>query len=374
MHDTSNFFSLLVGILYTSKELDVLHADSSTWYLNMATSPDHRSSTSPSSKEGQENRTSSDGLSVTPATSYEDASTGTKSGLGPSSSAAEDGRALRTRRSQIGSYNESVLSGTAKRRSSIRGGNRTISGETLIDDGPTKDLLQNSINALNLDWTAQQSPSKSPATESILTSRKINRRRSVRLDALAKATAKVVEKVTVLGKRGRDAVDAGKTMARNSAKDLQRRASIRPKLSVEKSVDENEPPTKKARPSTGETLTDEKRAVEAAGSRPGKRLKRWLSHGLYAGQDRTFNPRLTESRNRQKAASAKQDTPAGQNSFLPLPMFAGQRLLDLGRDFKLPFDVFAPLPPGQPKPEEWRKRQKSESTNVLSACTPLPST
>jgi hypothetical protein len=41
-------------------------------------------------------------------------------------------------------------------------------------------------------------------------------------------------------------------------------------------------------------------------------------------------------------------------------MFAGERLLKNGRDFKLPFDVFSPLPPGQPKPDEWKKVNRSK--------------
>jgi histone-lysine N-methyltransferase ASH1L len=40
-------------------------------------------------------------------------------------------------------------------------------------------------------------------------------------------------------------------------------------------------------------------------------------------------------------------------------MFAGERLLQTGRDFQLPFDIYSPLPPGQPKPNEWRKTNKS---------------
>jgi histone-lysine N-methyltransferase ASH1L len=40
-------------------------------------------------------------------------------------------------------------------------------------------------------------------------------------------------------------------------------------------------------------------------------------------------------------------------------MFAGERLLKMGRDFELPFDIYSPLPPGQPKPNEWRKTNKS---------------
>jgi len=52
-------------------------------------------------------------------------------------------------------------------------------------------------------------------------------------------------------------------------------------------------------------------------------------------------------------------SPPKENKVLPLPMYAGERLLKTGRDFQLPFDVFSPLPAGQPKPDEWRKVNKN---------------
>ncbi len=86
--------------------------------------------------------------------------------------------------------------------------------------------------------------------------------------------------------------------------------------------------------------------------------KKWLGSGLYVGQPRTFNPKVSESKNKRKSTSAITLVET-ENKVLPLPMFAGDRLLTQGRDFKLPFDVFSPLPPGQPKPDEWRKDNKN---------------
>ncbi|MCJ1296364.1 hypothetical protein MMC34_007930 [Xylographa carneopallida] len=96
-------------------------------------------------------------------------------------------------------------------------------------------------------------------------------------------------------------------------------------------------------------------------------IKRWLLQGLYVGQERDFDPRLTESKNKLKRASAGErlDRPG---SILPLPMFAGQRTLEIGRNFQLPFDVFSPLSPGQPKPEEWRKTQKNVFVRDAAEC------
>ena len=84
--------------------------------------------------------------------------------------------------------------------------------------------------------------------------------------------------------------------------------------------------------------------------------KRWLSSGLYTGQIRDYDGRLSESKNKRKHDAV---SVIKENMSLPLPMFAGERVMKYGRDFKLPYDVFSPLPPGQPRPDEWRKTNKS---------------
>lgn len=92
-----------------------------------------------------------------------------------------------------------------------------------------------------------------------------------------------------------------------------------------------------------------------------KRVKKWLDKGLYAGQDipRDRTTGLSTA-DKKKLAQLPELTPTGKiNKTLPLPVFAGLRTLVNGRDFKLPFDVCNPLPPGQPKPDEWRKMTKS---------------
>ncbi|KAJ4386198.1 hypothetical protein N0V93_009091 [Gnomoniopsis smithogilvyi] len=94
---------------------------------------------------------------------------------------------------------------------------------------------------------------------------------------------------------------------------------------------------------------------------PTKRVKKWLSKGLYAGQDASadYTSGLSAA-DKKKLAQFPELKPSGKiNKTLPLPMFAGLRTLINGRDFKLPFDVCNPLPPGQPKPDEWRKMTKN---------------
>lgn len=93
-----------------------------------------------------------------------------------------------------------------------------------------------------------------------------------------------------------------------------------------------------------------------------KRVKKWLSKGLYAGQETPSNwaAGLNTADKKKLAQIPELAPPEKPNKSLPFPIFNGLRLLMNGRDFKLPFDVCNPLPPGQPKPDEWRKMTKSE--------------
>lgn len=193
-----------------------------------------------------------------------------------------------------------------------------------------------------------------------------SRRRSSRLVLLEKTNEMVGKASPVPGKRSRGAMLKGK----DRLKVINRRASLRPRDVVcEKAAPSTRPPStadgpvlKKRRVSEGDAVVPKKSSDTSAidDTRPPKRTtqKKWLSHGLYAGQDRYFDPRLTEEKNRLKFG--KQNAEDRKKAF-PLPMFAGERLIEDGRDFKLPFDIFSPLPPGQPKPDEWRKTNKSVS-------------
>ncbi|PGH10589.1 hypothetical protein AJ79_05412 [Helicocarpus griseus UAMH5409] len=192
------------------------------------------------------------------------------------------------------------------------------------------------------------------------------RRRSSRLVVLEK-TSEVVERAsTVLGKRSRGVVLKGK----DRLKVVSRRASLRPRNVVREEApaapSAEGPAVKKRRVSEGDAVGLKKTARTAAAAEeeepepkpkpaPYKR-KKWLSHGMYAGQDRYFDPRLTEEKNRIKFGEKNAEE---RKKLFPLPMFAGERLIEEGRDFKLPFDIFSPLPPGQPKPDEWRKTNKN---------------
>ncbi|KAJ4419308.1 hypothetical protein N0V85_001064 [Neurospora sp. IMI 360204] len=100
-----------------------------------------------------------------------------------------------------------------------------------------------------------------------------------------------------------------------------------------------------------------------------KRVKKWLNKGLYAGQqapEDVIKSLTTQERKRLLTIPelAKSGPP---NKVLPLPIFNGLRLLITGRDFKLPFDVCHPLPPGQPKPAAYRTMTKNRFIGQAAA-------
>ncbi|KAL2816889.1 hypothetical protein BJX63DRAFT_419768 [Aspergillus granulosus] len=209
-------------------------------------------------------------------------------------------------------------------------------------------------------------------------------RRSSRLSILEKVSDLAGRTSSVLGKRS-----SGRT-------EPDRRSSLRPRqpaASKEESKATEEPPTKKRRVSESDLQTKQRSESETTQEAPAPseaiprfKAKRWLTHGLYSGQEYT-NSRPSQARTKiARRKSLNQNQPNHQRRFLPLPMFAGERLLKVGRDFELPFDIYSPLPPGQPKPNEWRKTNKNvfvgEAGSIwratkeeeLSKCTCVPET
>ncbi|KAG6002399.1 hypothetical protein E4U21_003130 [Claviceps maximensis] len=95
-----------------------------------------------------------------------------------------------------------------------------------------------------------------------------------------------------------------------------------------------------------------------------RRTKKYLDKGLYAGQDIPLDvfKGLTSTEKKKLATlpELKELNNTGRvNKVMPFPIYTGLRTLIAGRDFKLPFDVCNPMPPGQPKPDEWKKMTKN---------------
>lgn len=237
------------------------------------------------------------------------------------------------------------------RRRSLRA--RRVNDDNDVKDNDGKDKTQ-------------KAKEKSPATNK---QEKIPPpRRSSRLSLVTKAVEVLERAATVLGKRSRDATEKSVQQRRAS---LRPRHSLPAKDSLVASRSSNELPNpKKRRVSEGDMQMKKNEQMEAEAAKmeeaeklvpavPQFKPKRWLDQGMYTGQERDYDPRLNEANNKIRAAK-RRAAREPQRKLLPLPMFAGERLLKLGRDFKLPYDIFSPLPPGQPKPDEWKKVNRSK--------------
>lgn len=350
--------------------------------------------------------------SLTTATSMTDAS----SELTDSSSMPEPSSRYTARsRSSISSFNENLTSGKNIRAGRKYGREEGVSNETtqLHDDQTdSKEALpQQSVQALDGDWDLGAMPGDE-LKAAMKKERAPSKRRSTRLDILDAASSVIEKTTSVLGKRGRETMEAGgkKIQSMKGGDKNSKTPRELQKLKMDL-VDENnrgevgkvykvpvviDPLTKKKQRKRfkGYVWSDEegdsedekngkipsfdsprKRArfsKDDASPEPApkrkpvkKAVKKWVNQGLYVGQDPDFDPKLTETKNKEKKA-LKQQSDGKKNSVMPLPMFAGKTKLELGRDFRLPFDVFSPLPPGQSRPDEWKKTHKSK---FIVACT-----
>ena len=348
--------------------------------------------------------------SFTPPTSLGDSASISSNSLKPEAGAStptvESSRRSVRARDSIPTYNVKILAGTsihAPKRYQKKPANedetrrRTISGDTLVDslasanastttvEKDAKNLVSAGIDALDLDWSVKALP-KSKSQIELGSSRSpkksakqihLERRKSTRSSASDK-----IENITtklVLGKTlGKRKLDEGLSRAKRELlrlADTPEFAKIETKpvlLEVWSNgkLVVNEPPSKKRKAAEAAKAKEKEQAKEelkkeAKDEAPkwtgvnGKRRKIWLNKGLYAGQD---SPSLDwfsgfKGQDRKELDSIAPYKPEG---IFPLPMWHGQRLLHVGRNFKLPFDVCSPLPPGQPKPDEWKKTSTSE--------------
>lgn len=268
---------------------------------------------------------------------------------------------------------------------------RTISGDTLVGalasgnsstETVRKDanrLVRDGIEALDLQWSVKGLP-KSRSQIGLSGSPKksakqldLERRRSTR--SAGEQIESFTKKLTgVLGKRSRknDDVGAGLKKAKRELRNLADTPEFA-KIDTKPVVSEvwsngklvvAEPPRKKKKieaPTLEQVKEAETKPVEKK-KLGGKREKVWLKKGLYAGQDAQVNYDWFKNDSLDMQKKMEDIAPYQPNVFMPLPMWHGQRLLQVGRDFKLPFDVCNPLPPGQPKPDEWRKTSSSKFT------------
>jgi histone-lysine N-methyltransferase ASH1L len=305
-------------------------------------------------------------------------------------------------RASLPVYNLAKLSGTAahgKRRSkgdivADRRRRRTIAGAMLTaGDADVGAALDSTIDALGL--VAAVASKRTPRAQRLARPSPRSLRSVARLGTPAGGdvvdspiSVAATKLAAIVSKRGRKPV--GKTGVKMS-RELRRLQDTkefshiddRPVLhsvwSNGKYIDPNQPverrrPRKNAKVDKSEIEVKQEEPEEPVPQFKKPRVKKYMDHGLYSGQDmpKDLVRGLTAAEKKQ-LAQLPELMPCKENKVMPAPIFGGFRTLLAGRDFKLPFHVCNPLPPGQPKPDEWKKMTKSKFSSLFSVCLHAPS-
>ncbi|CAP60810.1 uncharacterized protein PODANS_1_20820 [Podospora anserina S mat+] len=309
----------------------------------------------------------------------------------PSTESLSTGRPRRARAS-LPVYNLSQLSGTDKRRRRVAGQGvqenrrRTIAGDAGGEADANRSTgidvlaLGGSVSGTSTPKGARISSKTKPIpVQAPIVTRRATRQSGAPVETLA-------TKVAALGRKGRKSAQSLGRISRELMRlqDTNEFAHIdtRPvKYTVwsnGKYVDVDpaaEPPRKKTKvDGKPKTETSKERATTEPSEpvRPPvkqRRVKQWHRKGLYAGQETPtdITQGLTTQEKKQLAQIPELLKPVKANKTLPLPMYNGLRMLIHGRDFKLPFDVCNPLPPGQPKPPAYRTIAKNRFVGDAAA-------
>ena len=220
------------------------------------------------------------------------------------------------------------------------------------DNDSHKRLLHQGVQVLHEDWDLGAMPGDNLGSP--LRGGAAKKRKSTRLGFLDQASKAMGTTTSVLGKRRREVVEAGVDKFQD-LKGAKRRSAMQPANQSSTCVGG---PKKRTRFTVSYYNANAHSQLKIKTKTAKKGSKHWIDQGLYVGQLPGFNPKLKETKNKlNKGSDKNMDTK--KSTFMPLPMFAGEKTLAQGRDFKLPFDIFSPLPPGQPKPDEWKKTHKS---------------
>ena len=286
---------------------------------------------------------------------------------------APAGRAKRARAAPV--YNISQLSGTASH------GKRRANGDVVVDrmrrrttgdDGasPRADKsARHGIDALDLRWSPRSSAS--PRTRRQIRESPRSQRASARQPG-TKLVSSLGTKLSALGKRKSKA--AAKSPARMT-REMRRLQDTKEFAHIDeapvvytvwangKYIDPStprSPPRKRVKLEVPEEESEKEDAEPITNTRK-RRVKKYLGKGLYSGQEMPADiTKGITAAEKKKLAQLPELAPSGRvNKTMPLPIYTGFRMLIAGRDFKLPYQVCNPLPPGQPKPDEWKKMTKS---------------
>lgn len=192
------------------------------------------------------------------------------------------------------------------------------------------------------------------------------RRQSKRLSIIATGKLETTTPTASRGKRSHDVMAAGSksanaklqgnTSSRSTVDGTPLRSSKRARKHL--SYNEDDDDESSATRDTSEALSTDSQTKQ-------KKKKIWLNQGLYLGQGQDLDVRKRPGGKTKKRGKAGVDRPAA----LPLPMFTGLGVMDAVRNFKLPFNIFAPSPWKCGPIQDWRKL--NHSTSTLLFCVPF---
>ncbi|KAJ8106953.1 hypothetical protein OPT61_g9197 [Boeremia exigua] len=270
-------------------------------------------------------------------------------------------RPSRSSRKSVVTYNVQILAGTAihtptkyleKHHTNVLHGSLDELAPRSNDSPAKKRAYKPRINATS----AVDSAEEQLAVE---TAQALRRRTSSRSTNLRK---EALRNITGVGEAVATSLAGGRSLVQNI---LRRSASD----SHLKSTTSSASPSSSRRPRTATDTPEEDTTDTSLEQRQylKPKTKAWLKQGLYVGQHRHFDARLSETQNRAKRRAKKQK----ESSVLPLPMFAGGRMLEedphyVYRHFKLPFDTYNPLP-RKVKVDGWVKLSKNRFIGDASA-------
>jgi histone-lysine N-methyltransferase ASH1L len=270
-------------------------------------------------------------------------------------------RSVRARPS-IDTYNDKVKAGTAvhTRTAYLKNTDgspvsRSVSGATLVN--PTTD--ESGFDASEKDWSFLGASKEPGSAEKDRVGRRKSTRRGQLETAASSLTGAFSTATSALGKRTRDVMGSAKLGLKSRFADSNQNTSNDPETTMSRMFPNlnSSLGLDKAKGKGKIRDQEEEEEEEETGPKPTgvARQKKYLKQGLYVGQSRNFDPRLSESANKKKIAT--KGAPK-ENTALPLPMFTGEKILQQDRDFLLPFDVLCPLPFVQ-APKDWRKLTSS---------------
>jgi [histone H3]-lysine4 N-trimethyltransferase ASH1L len=298
----------------------------------------------------------------------------------------------RRQRQSLPVYNLAKLSGTAvhgKRRANGDIVNekkrRTISGPLPIDieqqeqhgESPARPTLE----ALIKEVSSKKAPKKEVSASPMVKSAKNSKKRALSPEPPKRATRStgmqaetLATKLSTLGKRGKkNFVQNLSKMTRemrrlqdtNEFSGIDTKPVLYTTWAKGKYVDPRvEPPAKKQKKAAEPVKDDTPEELAAVPQIPApqRKVKKWMAHGLYSGQEGPLDYTRHLTPNEKKAIVDMPELIPSQtvNRVLPMPIFNGLRQLIQGRDFKLPFDICNPLPSGQPKPASWKLMTRSK--------------